>query len=215
MSSRLARAVTPEQKDERRKSILRAAEAQLRNVGFESFSMEVLARELAWSRGTLYRYFGTREEVLLQLYNQQRAGWTGRLKKAVKPGTSDLAFVRHHYTESTRDPLFLVLRSRLETVIMQNISEEKLRESRATTVASNLDLSRHYEKCLGISLKQAQRLIIAYGALLLGAVQVETRPVGGSEVLTKPTRTLIAELSGKRIFETNALFILQGLRNTS
>lgn len=212
MARRLSRATTKEQKDERRKAIIDAANEHLAEAGFEAFSMEVLAKELGYARGTLYRYFGTREEVLLALYNQHREDWVRRLIKAVKPGLTDQIFIRRHFTESMKDPLFLTLRSRLESVIVKNISEECLQDSRELTLKSITRLSEHYTACLGLDQDSTRQLIIAYGALMLGAVQVETQPVRVSERLPKHLNALVADLSGKAIFESNALMILEGLR---
>ena len=53
-------------------AILEAADTHFRQVGFEKFSMEVLSRDLDVARGTLYRYFSTREELLLNLYQRQQ-----------------------------------------------------------------------------------------------------------------------------------------------
>ncbi|MEJ2087788.1 MAG: helix-turn-helix domain containing protein [Gammaproteobacteria bacterium] len=87
------RATTDIDKLHRRQDILVAAEAQLRQVAFENFSMEVLARDLGLARGTLYRYFETRETLLLGLYQQQRTSWCAAMLADVQPGLGDAAFV--------------------------------------------------------------------------------------------------------------------------
>ena len=212
MSGRLPRATTQAQKDERKQSILLAADQHLVEVGFDAFSMEVLARELGFARGTLYRYFGTREEVLLDLYNLKRSDWVLRLLNAIKPGLSDKIFIRRHYTESVKDPLFLTLRARLESTIIPNISDTKLVESREVTASSIGALAQHYADCLGLSERQARRLIIAYGALMLGSAQVETQPTRKSTKLTKEMREFVTDMDGQTIFESNGIMILEGLR---
>ena len=49
---RVRRAVSESDKQERRAAILAAAEAHFSDVGFERFSMEVLAKQLGMARGT-------------------------------------------------------------------------------------------------------------------------------------------------------------------
>ncbi len=217
MSGRLPRATTPQQKDERKRSILVAANEHLVAVGLEAFSMEVLAKELGYARGTLYRYFGTREEVLLNLYHMRRASWVQRLQQVIKPDMADRVFVRRHYAESVRDPLFLTLRARLESVIIPNVSAAKLVESRELTMDSMRTLAGHYAACLALSDADARRLIIAYGALTLGAALVETHAARQGQPLadghlTKDMRALVKDMSAQKIFESNALMILEGLR---
>ena len=63
------RAVAPEDKTARRSAILRAAEElSARTPGF---SMDQLARRAGVAKGTVYLYFGTREEVLLGVHEKQ------------------------------------------------------------------------------------------------------------------------------------------------
>ena len=63
------RAVAPEDKSARRDAIVRAAE-DLSARG-PAFSMEQLGRRAGVAKGTLYLYFGTREEVLLAVHEKQ------------------------------------------------------------------------------------------------------------------------------------------------
>jgi len=63
------RAVAPEDKTARRAGIVRAAE-ELSSRG-AAFSMEQLARRAGVAKGTVYLYFGTREEVLLAVHEKQ------------------------------------------------------------------------------------------------------------------------------------------------
>ena len=63
------RAVAPEDKTARRHAIVRAAEElSARSPGFP---MEQLGRRAGVAKGTLYLYFGTREEVLLAVHEKQ------------------------------------------------------------------------------------------------------------------------------------------------
>src|SRR5262245_28176546 len=68
--SQLKRALAPEDKTQRRDAILEAAEALLRKDPSASFSVEELARRAGLAKGTLYLYFGTREEVLVAVHEK-------------------------------------------------------------------------------------------------------------------------------------------------
>lgn len=62
------RAVAPGEKSERRAAILRAAEELLRAAPSGEFAVDELAKRAGLAKGTVYLYFGTREEVLLQVH---------------------------------------------------------------------------------------------------------------------------------------------------
>ncbi|MGE0875712.1 MAG: TetR family transcriptional regulator [Burkholderiales bacterium] len=66
----LKRAIAPEEKLERRASILAAAAALIHKDARASFSMDALAAGAKLAKGTLYLYFRTREEVLLAVHEK-------------------------------------------------------------------------------------------------------------------------------------------------
>lgn len=68
-ASQFRRAVGPEDKTARREAIVRAAEELSSRSA--AFSMDQLARRAGVAKGTLYLYFGTREEVLLAVHEKQ------------------------------------------------------------------------------------------------------------------------------------------------
>lgn len=80
--------------------------------------------------GTLYLYFKTREDVLLALYNAQFVCWCAELSGSVTADMSDQAFAGLFFKTMRRDPLFLQLLARLDSVIEHNVSFEALVESK-------------------------------------------------------------------------------------
>ena len=65
------RAVAPRDKSERRAAIVRAAAALLQRDPSATFAVEEIARRAGLAKGTVYLYFGSREEVLLAVHAQQ------------------------------------------------------------------------------------------------------------------------------------------------
>lgn len=63
------RAIAPEHKSARRGQIVRAAEELSEKAA--QFSMDQLARRAGVAKGTVYLYFGTREEILLAVHEKQ------------------------------------------------------------------------------------------------------------------------------------------------
>ena len=62
------RARTNEQKQAKKQQIIQAADELFRESGFDAFSMGELCKRSSVAKGTLYLYFQTREEVLLELW---------------------------------------------------------------------------------------------------------------------------------------------------
>lgn len=65
------RAVAPEAKSERRAAILAAAEALLERHPEAGFAVGDIARHAGLAKGTVYLYFGSREEILLAVHDAQ------------------------------------------------------------------------------------------------------------------------------------------------
>ena len=124
--SSIKRARTPAQKSDRKDTILLTAKAQFLQTGYEGFSMAVLAQRAGVAKGTLYLYFGTKEEVLMSLYNSEFDRLCATLVSQVTPGFTDREFINAVYRASITDPVFLALHARLSTVIEHNISIDAL-----------------------------------------------------------------------------------------
>ena len=165
---RTRRAVSAEDKSARRAAILTAADTHFRAVGFEKFSMEVLSRELEVARGTLYRYFSTREELLLSLYLHQQEQFVDNLIEAAGDGIGDRDFLQAWYDLSLTDPTLIALRLRLTSVIEHNVDQHVLLETKLAMTESFERLSTNLARALTLPQQQTEHLIIALLALLLG-----------------------------------------------
>ena len=111
--SHIKRARTPEQKSDRRETILSTAKVLFMEAGYEGFSMGLLSKRAGVAKGTLYLYFGTKEEVLLSLYSQEFERFCNTIVLGISPGISDADFVSYLYETSLSDPIFLALHARL------------------------------------------------------------------------------------------------------
>ncbi len=76
------RARTQEQKDIRADQIISAAARLYESVPYERISMSTIARELDFSRGNLYKYFSTKEEIFLKVLERDFKVWTGDVEGA-------------------------------------------------------------------------------------------------------------------------------------
>lgn len=88
MASR-TRAVLPADKSERRADIVSAAQALLLKDPHGSFPIEAVARAAGLAKGTVYLYFGTREEVLLAVHERQVHELFDVVERALAAGKPD------------------------------------------------------------------------------------------------------------------------------
>lgn len=207
------RARTQQQKSDRRKGILEAAEGQFRKSGFEGFSMGVLARDAGVAKGTLYLYFKTREEVLLALYNTQLVCWCAALSGSITADMSDQAFAGLFFKTMRRDPVFLQLLARLDSVIEHNVSFEALVESKKLMIAQLQQVSPKLQECLGLSAAAVFDLVSGFAALMLGAQQSDSGPSLDADKLPADVVALVESFAAEKLFVTNACRILRGIRS--
>ena len=118
------RAVAAEDKEQRRGAIVAAAHALVHRDPSASFSVDELARRAGLAKGTLYLYFGSREEVLLTLHVQQSHEIFDVIERALAQPNADarkvlaagMAYLRTH-------PEFYPLASNCRSMLDTNISE--------------------------------------------------------------------------------------------
>ena len=69
------RARSEEQKEQRVATIVSAAERLFDRHEFEELTLAAIAREASFTRSNLYKYFQTREEILLELLKRDMRRW--------------------------------------------------------------------------------------------------------------------------------------------
>ena len=210
--TQLKRARTPEQKSDRRDTILVTAKTLFMEAGYEGFSMGLLSKRAGVAKGTLYLYFGTKEEVLLSLYSQEFERFCSELTAGIPAEITDADFVSRIYETSVSDPLFLALHARLGTVIEQNISVDAL-------ITSKRGMAKHFQMMvnnlsgpLALDYEQTLAALTGISALLTGAYDGGTVSIFETETIPDDVASFIGYFDMKTRFEKNAGYILQGIR---
>ncbi|MCA0042727.1 TetR/AcrR family transcriptional regulator [Celeribacter litoreus] len=116
------RARSDDEKEARRRAILAATRAMVATQGLDAVTMNAIAKEAGVSKGTLYLYARTKEELLLALFVDAMEEVVSRIEATATPKT--LADVLVNAPADV--PLFLPLLARLFTVIEGNVAEEPL-----------------------------------------------------------------------------------------
>lgn len=210
--TQLKRARTPEQKSDRRETILVTAKTLFMEAGYEGFSMGLLSKRAGVAKGTLYLYFGTKEEVLLSLYSQEFERFCIELTAGIPAQMTDAEFVSRIYDTSVADPLFLALHARLGTVIEQNISVDALITSKRNMATYFQTMVNQLSGPLDLDYEQTLAALTGISALLTGAYDGGTASIVETETIPEDVASFIAHFNMKTRFEKNAAYILQGIR---
>ncbi len=121
------RARRPEEKAARREAILAAAESLLEERGVEGTTLSEIARESGVSKASCYRYFESREAILLEVAVEEVRGWAAEVEERLEPlaGSRDIDGVARAYAVATAArPRFCMLLSALSSVLEHNVSAE-------------------------------------------------------------------------------------------
>jgi AcrR family transcriptional regulator len=133
------RARQPEQKEERRTLLLTTARALLEaGTPLHALSLNALAREAGMTKSNVYRYFESREAVLLELLRDEWFAWFITLSSTWTPPAPGVMPLRHlcnvmAHTLAAR-PLLCALTSVLPSVLEQNVGEGVVLEFKRTTL---------------------------------------------------------------------------------
>ena len=141
------RARRPEQKELRRSEILAAAAKLLDAEGIEGTGLNAIGRATGMSKPNLYRYFESREAILLQLLLDEHAVWSRDFRKKLKPlrGCGDVDRVAKAFANSiSRRANFCVLIGALATVLEHNVGADTVREFKRQLHKENLKVSASF-----------------------------------------------------------------------
>ena len=206
------RARSLEDKSFRRQQILDAAAALFQEVGYEGFSVALLASKAGVVKGTLYLYFRTREEVFLALYDQSLNRVSERFITQLTPGITDRALCELLYDVAFGDGLYVPLQARLEKVIEHNVSLDSLIASKRNFLKQVGRIAAATAATIGLDQAKAIEIIKTLGVLIVGVAGADLAPSLEGEDVPKDIQALLDSFASKPLFVTNAHRILHGIR---
>ena len=213
MTPEKKRARSLEEKSFRRQQILDAASALFAEVGYEGFSVALLASKAGIVKGTLYLYFKTREEVFLALYDQSLNRWSEKFIQQLPESLEDRAFCELLYETAFGDPLYVPLQARLEKVIEHNVSLDCLLLSKRNFLQQVDRIAAASADVLRLRNEQALEVIKTLGVLIVGVAGADLAPSLDGEEIPEDVQHLLASFSSRPIFIKNAERIIQGVRS--
>lgn len=141
------RARKPSQKAQRRETILQAAAELVEEERLEEVGLNSIARRSGISKANLYRYFESREEILLQLFLEDLEGYVEEVESGLAllaGGDERASGTRVEDVAGVLTDAFLArprlcrLLGVLQSVLEQNVSEGSIAKAKVQV----LDLSR-------------------------------------------------------------------------
>jgi AcrR family transcriptional regulator len=120
--SAFLRARRPEHKQQRREAILAAARDLARASGVRTVSLGAVAEAVGLAKSNIQRYFGTREEIYLELLTEEWRQWAQAVSARLRD-THGTAEAIAALAETMVDrPLFCDLLSHASTTLEHNVS---------------------------------------------------------------------------------------------
>ena len=119
------RARSDEAKQRRRRVILVTADKLLRSDGLDALTMNRLANACGLAKGTLYLYFATREELVLNVYTELNEAWMDRflaLERACVDADYEGVCIRY-YQSFTSDNLLVELAASAASMLEPHVPQ--------------------------------------------------------------------------------------------
>jgi len=123
---RFQRARSDEQKEIRRKQIMKAAAELFKKYEYKDITLNMIAGKLDFSRANMSRYVATKEEIFLLLYVEDMILLTEELQKSYTKKMNYNEFADFLVSISMSHTNFMRIGCILSTIIENNISVEKL-----------------------------------------------------------------------------------------
>lgn len=170
-----ARATREEDKVERRREILDAAERLFRERPDGLASMDELAEAAGVAKGTLYLYFPSKEEVLIGLHERNMGGFFAKLQAALGAARrfdlEDLLALGRK--ELVEQPARLALASHVVGLTERHVPPETALRFKMALGEQLLAAGAALDRAFGIPEGEGVRLLNASYAIMLGMWQLK------------------------------------------
>jgi len=183
------RARKPEEKEIRRQAILEAARRLMDEVGAADLSLNELARRAGVSKPNVYRYFESREEVLLHLWTDETRVLVERLEASLpKVPVGDIARTAAAIVAAyAAQPRLCELSSILAAVLERNLSADALVAAKRTVLDLFIRIGTLlHEKLPSIPVDDCMWASRAIGTYLAGIWPATNPGAVADEVLARP-----------------------------
>jgi AcrR family transcriptional regulator len=192
MPRKFQRARRPEQKEQRREQLLRTARALLaENETLEELSLNQLARRARMAKSNVYRYFESREALLLEVLWQEWASWFAGIENQLaltSGGKRDARTLVGWLGRSlAENKLLCALTAALPTVLEAKLSESAIRAFKEASLRFFHQAAAKLEAAAPELPAQRYAEILHDAACLLSALYPHSHPAKSvADVLKDP-----------------------------
>lgn len=207
------RARKPEEINLRREQLLAAAAALFDEQGPSGAGLNAIAARAGFTKSNVYRYFESREQVLLDLFRTEFAGLVEGLEIALAAQpTGDVAKLSAAITATFfARPRCCALISILSNTLEQNVSEATIAETKLFLSGQNMRIVAALSDRLPSARPEDCGWAIAMGGSLLAGMWPTAHPPPAAEaVLSRPEMAHL-RLVPERDFERAMRALLQSV----
>ncbi|QFY13180.1 TetR family transcriptional regulator [Nonomuraea phyllanthi] len=172
MTRAFVRARRPEHKQQRREAILAAARDLAVSSGVRNVSLGAVAEAAGLAKSNIMRYFGTREEIYLDLAAEEWRQWGAAVHDRLDASDDVVTAL----AETLEDrPLFCDLLGQTTTTLEHNVSVPAARTFKRACLAVTADLGRRVARIAGLTDREGVELVAAAG-VMAGVLYPISRP---------------------------------------
>ncbi len=174
------RAISEKDKQKKKEKILKTAWNLFKKTGGKLPTVDMIAQKSGQSKGTVYLYFKTKEEIFLQLYVNKLQEWHESVAKKIDKCSgkiSEVEFAEIITDYVIKNPLLLRLGSLVRGVLEEKTKDEVIVETR-TQIAHLLECCGQLtcQNFPGVTLDQAVQIHLRIYALIFGLWQITSNP---------------------------------------
>ncbi len=195
------RAISSDEKLERREAILDAAMELFAGDDYHDISIARIARKAGLAKGTIFLYFKTKEELFLQLQVREYKSWFEDINRRLrillqqKNKSSIAEFVENIMASVGAHPMMTRLSPILHVILERNIDYKTALEFKRFLLNEIYATGRLIERCLPFLRKNdGARFLLHFQVLLIGLIQL-SRPA--------PTVKQVIETEKMEVFQLN------------
>lgn len=173
------RAISSDEKLERREAILDASGELLAKDDYHDISIARIAQKAGLAKGTIFLYFKTKEELFLQLQIREYKSWFEDINRRLqtllqkKDNSSIGEFVKNVMTSVRRHPLMIRLTPILHVILERNIDYKTALEFKRFLLNEIHATGRLIEHCFPFLQKNdGARFLLHLQVLLIGLIQL-------------------------------------------
>jgi len=173
------RARQPHQKEQRREAILDAAAALLDADGLDGASLAAIARRAGITKSNIYRYFESREAILLELLLRDQAACTEAIEHALEPlrESGDVGAVGGALAAGlAAQPRLCALVAALSLILEHNVSDETVLGFKRASAALGVRLGQAVHEALPGLPEHAVTTLVRYLHILIAGLHPVANP---------------------------------------